>query len=199
MDLHPGTTQVWHNSLVGVAKQGRLSLAYHSSGKYHSEYSGDYLAFESFVDVHSGEVIAFISKTEDADTSPFTSPFPNTTINVHDQYLKDLNDDVDDNYYSPDPDRYSNLTLVFTTTVPGYQYPTNDDEMNELIDNTLYIKYMYYSLSGGEYVTWNLTERPWNIEYNLSIANAYFDGTWGIHFGTGYITDDVVPHEWSHG
>ena len=22
---------------------------------------------------------------------------------------------------------------------------------------------------------------------------------WGIHFGSGYITDDVVSHEWSHG
>ena len=56
---------------------------------------------------------------------------------VYDQYLKDANDDVDDNYYMPDPDRFSNLTLVFDTTSGKYQYPTQDDEMNALIDNTL--------------------------------------------------------------
>lgn len=71
--------------------------------------------------------------------------------------------------------------------------------MNELIDSTLYVKYMYYSLSGGDYLTWALNDTNLNIEYNLTISNAYFDGTWGIHFGTGYITDDVVSHEWSHG
>ena len=40
-----------------------------------------------------------------------------------------------------------------------------------------YIKYMYYSLTNKEYLTWNLTDTNLNIEYNLSIANAYFDGT----------------------
>jgi len=114
--------------------------------------------------------------------------------------LKDFNDDEDDAYsYYEDPDRYSNYTLVFDTTSGDYTYPTNDAEMNLLIDNTLYVKYMYYSLSNGTYLTWNETDTDLNIEYNLSIANAYFDSYWGIHFGTGYITDDVVSHEWSHG
>jgi hypothetical protein len=102
--------------------------------------------------------------------------------------------DQDDNYYDPDPDRYSNDTLVFDTTSGDYVYPTSDAEMNLLVDNSLYAKYLYYSLSGGEYLTWKQVDTALNIEYNLSLANAYFDGDWGIHFGTGFITDDVVAH-----
>jgi len=119
---------------------------------------------------------------------------------VYDQYLKDFNDDKEDDYYSQDPDRYSEYTLVFDTTAANYTYPTSDVEMNMLVDTTLYTDNLYYSLSGGSYYTWNITSTTdLNIEYNLTIANAYFDGSWGIHFGTGFITDDVVAHEWSHG
>jgi hypothetical protein len=72
--------------------------------------------------------------------------------------------------------------------------------MNMLVDTTLYTDNLYYSLSGGSYYTWNITSTTdLNIEYNLTLANAYFDGSWGIHFGTGFIADDVVAHEWSHG
>lgn len=87
--------------------------------------------------------------------------------------------DQDDNYYSPDPDRFSSATLVFDTTSGTHTYPTSDAEMNLLVDNTLYAKYLYYSLSGGEYLTWQKVDGPLNIEYNLSLANAYFDGEWG--------------------
>jgi len=131
--------------------------------------------------------------------SPFVSPISDASVFVYDQYLKDYNDDKNDNYYHQDPDRYSSATLVFDTTSGSYTYPTTDAEMNLLIDNTLYVKYLYYSLSGGDYLTWDEVDTNLNIEYNLSISNAYFDGHWGIHFGTGYITDDVVSHEWSHG
>ena len=102
--------------------------------------------------------------------------------------------DQDDNYYSQDPDRYSVHTLVFDTTSGDHMYPTADVEMNLLVDNTLYSKYLFNSLSGGEYQTWRKVQSDLNIEYNLSLANAYFDGEWGIHFGTGFITDDVVAH-----
>jgi len=189
----------WHNSLFAVAKEGTISLAYFVSGVVGSK-SAQPVSFDAFVSAHSGAVLQFFDKSQKGETSPFSSPINNATIMVYDQYKKDLNDDVADDYYSPDPDKYSNLTLVFDTeTGLGYPYPTSDYEMNELIDNTLYVKYMYYSLSNGEYLTWNLTETTLNIEYNLTIANAFFDGVWGIHFGSGYITDDVVPHEWSHG
>lgn len=189
----------WHNSLFAVAQEGTLTLAYQVSGITGSK-SSQFVTFDAYVSAHTGKVLQFFDKSQKGETSPFTSPLDNVTIAVYDQWRKDLNDDQEDDYYSPDEDRYSDLTLVFDTeTGLGYPYPTTDYEMNELIDNTLYIKYMYYSLSNGEYLTWNLTETPLNIEYNLSIANAYFDGVWGIHFGTGYITDDVVPHEWSHG
>jgi hypothetical protein len=198
--LHRGVEIVWHNSLITVAKSGRVRLAYYLDGSAHDD-SGEPMQFDAFIDVRDGSVIQFIDKSLRAETSPFKSPLPNATINVYDQWRKDLNDDYlnDDDYYHPDPDRYSNLTLVFQAPSDVYTYPTNDLEMNDLIDTTLYVKYLFYSLSNGDYLTWNRTDSILNIEYNLTLANAYFDGYWGIHFGTGYITDDVVCHEWTHG
>ncbi|CAE7431603.1 hly [Symbiodinium microadriaticum] len=189
---------VWHST------KGYPSLAYLASGA--AAVNADTplaagLVFEVLVSATTGDVEWFVDKTGAVEDSPFASPIDDAAIYVYDQYLKDYNDDhiYDDDYYDQDPDKYSNATLVFDTTSGEYTYPTEDQELNYLVDNTLYIKYMYNSLSDGDYLTWNRTETDWNIEYNLSIANAYFDGTWGIHFGTGYITDDVVPHEWSHG
>lgn len=186
--------RVIHNSLVSVAKQGVSRLAYYINGNIKAD--SVFLAFDAFVDMETGKLLEFLDKS--TEVSPFKSPIPDP-VYVYDQYLKDYNDDIiyDDDYSHPDPDRYSNVTLVFNSSVDTY--PTTDWELNELVDNTLYVKYLYYSLSNGTYVSWNMTETDWNIEYNLTIANAYFDGTWGIHFGSGYITDDVVPHEWSHG
>lgn len=175
----------WHNSLFAVAKEGALTLAFQVSGVV-GESHAQMLSFDAFVCARTGQVLQFMDKSQKGETSPFTSPLQNATIFVYDQGRKDFNDDVADDYYSPDPDRFSNLTLVFDTeTGLGYPYPTTDVEMNELIDNTLYVKYMYYSLSDGEYLTWNLTETDLNIEYNLTIANAFFDSYWGIHFGSG--------------
>jgi Zn-dependent metalloprotease len=189
--------KVIFNSLVTVSKQGESNLAYYINGQTHID--GTILSFDAFIDISTGKLLDFIDKSSEA--SPFESPIDDAQIYVYDQYLKDYNDDYiyDDDYYHPDPDRYSNVTLVFNSSLDTTIYPTSDQEMNDLIDNTLYIKYMYNSLSNGDYLTWNRTDRDWNIEYNLTLANAYFDGTWGIHFGSGYITDDVVPHEWSHG
>mmetsp|Transcript_25457 Transcript_25457/g.42907 ORF Transcript_25457/g.42907 Transcript_25457/m.42907 type:complete len:906 (+) Transcript_25457:32-2749(+) len=188
---------VWHMSGMSQSKQGDVSLVYYVNGMI----AHPFLSFDAFVDVNTGEVIDFIHKDGEIATSPFSSPIDDADIFVYDQYLKDYNDDVIyDDDTNPDPDRFSNITRVFDSTQPSlYPYPTTDWEMNLLIDNCLYVKYMYYSLSNGEYVTWNKTDTDLNIEYNLTIANAYFDGYWGIHFGSGYITDDVVSHEWSHG
>jgi hypothetical protein len=58
---------------------------------------------------------------------------------------------------------------------------------------------MMYSVSNGEYETWAMSAFDLNIEYKLTIDNAYFDDVWGIHFGSIYVTDDVVAHEWGHG
>lgn len=193
IDLVTPIEPVIHNSLMAVAKEGVSRLAYYINGN--TKVDSQFLAFDAFVDMETGAILEFIDKS--TEVSPFKSPIPDP-VYVYDQYLKDYNDDVIyDDDFNPDPDRYSNVTLVFNSSVDTY--PTTDWELNELVDNTLYVKYLYYSLSNGEYVSWNKTETDWNIEYNLTIANAYFDGTWGIHFGSGYITDDVVPHEWSHG
>ena len=188
---------VWHFSGMARSKQGTVSLTYYINGIIENPF----FTFDAFIDVNTGAVIDFIHKNGEAATSPFASPISDADIYAYDQFLKDYNDDVIyDDDTNPDPDRYSNVTLVFDSTQPGvYTYPTTDWEMNLLVDNTLYCKYLYYSLSNGEYITWNKTDTDLNIEYNLTIANAYFDGYWGIHFGSGYITDDVVSHEWSHG
>lgn len=195
INLITSVERVVHNSLMVAARQGISRLAYYINGQVRIA-SSTILSFDAFIDVETGKLLEFLDKS--TEVSPFKSPIPDP-VYVYDQYLKDFNDDYiyDDDYYHVDPDRYSNYTLVFNSSVDSY--PTTDWELNELVDNTLYIKYMYYSLSNGEYVSWNETKTDWNIEYNLTIANAYFDGTWGIHFGSGYITDDVVPHEWSHG
>jgi Zn-dependent metalloprotease len=78
-------------------------------------------------------------------------------------------------------------------------FPTNDEEMDLLVTTSLYVSNLMHSISGGEYQTWAKADTTLNIETNLEVSNAYFDGDWGIHFGTGYITDDVVAHEWGHG
>ncbi len=144
------------------------------------------------------EVVLFIEKSNQY-TSPFASPIHYADIYVHDQWRKDLDDDQADDYYSVDEDRFSAQTLVFDTPSGNYVYPTGNEEMDVLIDNTLYVKNLFNSLTNGDYLSWNKVENDLNIEFNLSISNAYFDGTWGIHFGTGYITDDVISHEWAHG
>lgn len=206
--------QVWYMSQVHVAKQGQEFLAYYINGR---SKTGPHISFDAFIDINTMQVLYFLetsdqlSEQKNVETafdhrelqlqiSPFAAPINDTDIFVYDQYLKDFNDDEVDDYYSEDPDRYSNYTLVWDSVeYPKYNYPTTDSELNYLVDNSLYVKYMYYSLSNGQYLSWNESDFDWNIEYNLTIANAYFDGVWGIHFGTGYITDDVVSHEWSHG
>lgn len=71
--------------------------------------------------------------------------------------------------------------------------------INTAIDTTLETTNLFYSLSNGVWKSWKGRRVDLNIEFNLSIANAYFDGSWGIHFGNGFIFDDVVSHEWTHG
>ena len=184
------TRVVW--SRTGkTAKAGTpAALTYHLNAKSSDQFA----LFDVFIDITTKDVVFFVDKTQ--RTSPFSSPI-DTPIDVYDMYLKDYNDDQDDDDASPDPDRLSAATKVFDTTSGTYTFPTNDAEINDLVDYTLYASNLYNSLSNGQMESWTST-LPFNIEYNLTIANAYFDGEWGIHFGTGFITDDVVVHEWAH-
>jgi hypothetical protein len=93
---------------------------------------GEPMQFDAFLDVQDGSVMQFIDKSLRASTSPFKSPLLNVTMNVYDQWRKDLNDDFiyDDDYNHSDPDRYSSLTLASDV----FTYPTTDYEMNDLID-----------------------------------------------------------------
>lgn len=164
---------VWFMSGVTQGRQGTVSIAYWLNGR-----TSDHKSFDIFVDALSGETLLFIDKSKRA-SSPFVSPLPGE-VRVYDQLQKNA--------------------LVFdTTATPAPAYPTTDAEMNMLIDNTYYMKYFIQSISGGEFVTWRGFESELQITTNLEISNAYFDGYSGIYFGTGFITDDVICHEWGHG
>jgi hypothetical protein len=163
---------VWHMSQAGNGKMGVVSKAYWVNGLSSTNH-----AFDIFVDAMGGGVLQYIDKSRKA--SPFSSPLPGD-VKVYDESAGN--------------------TLVFSTTAsPPPTYPTTDQEMNTLIDNTYYVKYYFQSISGGTFITWRGYESELRITYNLEIANAYFDGYSGIYFGTGYITDDVISHEWAHG
>lgn len=184
---------VWLRNGPTTSQGTSAALAYHVTAIAHSPVRR---GFEVFVDISSMKVLQFYETSGKA--SPFSSPIE-TPIEVHDLYLKDYNDDVDDyendNYI--DPDRGTEATKVFDTTSGSYSYPTSDDEINLLVDYTIHVSNLYNSLSNGAMAKWD-DSLPFYIEYNLTVANAFFDGEWGIHFGTGFITDDVISHEWGH-
>eukprot|EP00341_Mesodinium_pulex_P004758 CAMPEP_0116924236 /NCGR_PEP_ID=MMETSP0467-20121206/23375_1 /TAXON_ID=283647 /ORGANISM="Mesodinium pulex, Strain SPMC105" /LENGTH=801 /DNA_ID=CAMNT_0004602995 /DNA_START=19 /DNA_END=2424 /DNA_ORIENTATION=- len=168
------TELVWYRSAATRGQQGEVTLTHHIRGSAQTPF----LSFDAFVSTTTGEVVHFIDKTQHVAESPFESPLPGN-IKVYDESLG--NELVFDTLADPKPD-----------------YPTDDEEMNVLVDTTLEVKYFYQSVSGGTYVTWRGHESKLKITYNLDISNAYFDGYAGIHFGTGFIVDDVIAHEWSH-
>lgn len=184
------TKVVWTRTGKTSSSGTPASLAYHLNAMASNPFG----SFDVFIDISSHEVVFFVDKTK--RTSPFSSPI-DTDIDVYDMYLKDYNDDVADDDENPDPDRMTSVTKVFDTDSGTYTFPTSNSEINDLVDYTLYASNMYNSLSNGQLPSWT-NKLPFNIEFNLTIANAYFDGDWGIHFGTGFITDDVVVHEWAH-
>lgn len=188
------TEVVIHNSLFAIAQQGETNIAYYVIGR--TKVDSMALLFDSFIDIHTKELLQFIDKS--SQVSPFKSPLPNQII-IHDYYLKDYNDDHinDDDVNHFDRDRKKQATVVYDSDVT--LYPTTNKVWNKLVDTSLEIKYLFHSLSNGQWSSWYQSSVDFNIEYNLSIANAYFDGNWGIHFGNGFITDDVVAHEWTHG
>jgi hypothetical protein len=77
-------------------------------------------------------------------------------------------------------------------------YPTNDTEVNAAIAITLQTNNLYRSLSNGEWKTYRKDDTDLLIYLHIDMLNAYYDGE-GIVFGTGFVDDDVVGHEWSHG
>ena len=201
-----GMTRTQNNVLGDVTTTHPIQVKWIRTGKSYTEGTAATLAYhidaivsnpfsshDIFIDISTLEVVFSVDKTK--RSSPFTSPI-DTDIKVYDMFLKDYNDDVEDDDYSPDVDRGSNATKVFDTT-ESHSFPTDDQELNDLVDYTLYTAHLYNSLSNGQLPSWS-SSLPFNIEFNLTIANAYFDGDWGIHFGTGFITDDVVVHEWAH-
>lgn len=164
---------MWYNSKAADGEQGEITLVQHIVG--HASYP--FVDFDIFVDASTGDIVDFINRS--SMTSPFSDPLDGE-IHVYDESQGDL--------------------LVFDSTAdPSPTYPTDDDEMNDLVDSTLEVKNFYQSISGGDFVTWRGYDSELKITYHLDISNAYFDGYEGIYFGTGYCVDDVISHEWSHG
>lgn len=164
---------MWYNSGALDGEQGEITLVQHIKG--HANFP--YTSFDIYVDAQTGEVVDFIDRS--TQTSPFSTPIDGE-IRVYDESL-------------------GNELVFDSTSTPPPQYPTADEEMNELVDTTLEVKNFYQSISGGDFVTWRGYDSELKITYNLDLSNAYFDGYEGIYFGTGYIVDDVIAHEWSHG
>ena len=131
------------------------------------------LLCDVFIDASTLVVVDFVDKSTRYST-PFVNPL-GRNVEVTD---------------------FPTQNIIFNDTST---FPTAADEMDLLITTTMYVSNIMYSISGGSYHTWAGADVKLNIETNLAIANAYFDGDWGIHFGTGYITDDVIGHEWGHG
>ena len=169
-----GPEVVWYMKGMTRGVSTTPSLTYYVRGAANSPAA----AFDAFVDINTMKVVLYMDHMDKA--SPFASPI-----------------DLDIMVYSEPYSTPSNL--YFDTTGP-HTYPTSDIETDLLVDNTIYVVNMINSLSDGEYKGWaGSASTPNRVESDLAIANAYFDGWWGIHFGTGYITDDVIVHEWAHG
>ena len=190
---------VWYStsSVEGKNVDGTWSLTYHMSGVKVSvvgakgthissqggappplevsKESGEgtsKMVLDVFIDAETLTVVGLFDKTS-RYSSPFTNP---------------LGRDVEVTHSPSD-------AIVFDNT---NTFPTNDAEIDLLVTNTMYASNIMHSISGGEYETWAKQDTKLNIEYQLAIANAYFDGQ-GIAFGSGFVTDDIVGHEWGHG
>lgn len=175
---------VWFNPLFADGQEGQLHLAYYVNGRVEETSSGDPFVFDAFVSALTGDVLDVLDRSTMAQPSPFSYPLQNADINLYDAVWGS---------------RWKYYELVFDTADTPYTYPKkNDDVFNTVIDNTLYTKNLFFSLSNGEMESWNGVDTTLHIAVNLTIPNAYFDG-YGIQFGEAYTTDDVVVHEWVHG
>ena len=184
MTLFTPLEMVWYNPLFGYGKEGTLSLAYYAHGYVAETSRGQPFVFDAFVSALSGEVLTVIDRSAMAASSPFSYPLQNVDINLYD---------------ASSGNRWKKYDLVFDTEDTPYTYPrSNDDVFNTVIDNTLYAKNLFYSLSNGAVESWKGDDNTLHIAVNLTIANAFFDG-YGIQFGEAFTTDDVVVHEWMHG
>ena len=168
--VHKDIDIVWFMAGLTHGASSTPVLAYHVNGGSTSPYS----SFDAFIGVSSMQVLLYMDKTE--KLSPFSDPLGLDMV---------VWDDVTDSW-------------IFDSTTTD-SYPTGTTDVDMLVDNTLYIKNMIHALSNGAYASWLGVDSTWRIESRMSVNNAYFDGYWGIHFGTGYIVDDVIAHEWGHG
>jgi hypothetical protein len=169
---------VWFNRLASVGKAGDLSLAYLVRGRVHQE------TVDAFVCARTGDVVHVINKSH--QVAPPVPPLPrlppSMAKNIKGKKIQSHGSTPSTSPFSNPlaadivvTDDSNNDAVVFdsrTSTV----YPTGDAELDALVDNTLYIKNMMYSLSNGRMQSWDGADRTLQIEYKLVLENAYFDG-----------------------
>jgi len=152
------------------------SLAYFVEGT--AIVKGAFVSFQVSLDADSLESRLFIDQTNRFDAS-----------NV---------DDYSINLFSLPHPASDDLNHLWSSG--GGATSTGNKVGNRLVDVSVQTANMLYSLSGGEYLGWNYTDTMMNIvQLDFEYNNAYFDGQWGIWFGPGLETDDVIGHEWGHG
>jgi Zn-dependent metalloprotease len=78
--------------------------------------------------------------------------------------------------------------------------PTNDDQVNGLIDYSQDVYDLFLNLSGGTFFSWNrvdgIMDSIWKASF-LSCPNASWNGR-STNFCNGVAADDTVGHEWTH-
>lgn len=79
--------------------------------------------------------------------------------------------------------------------------PTNDDQVNGLIDFSADVYDLFSNLSGGSFLSWDGADGTMHSVWKpsqINCPNATWNGT-TTNYCDGVASDDVVAHEWAHG
>ena len=131
-------------------------------------------------------------KSRDAERRSLATSYAAENIDFDDFHVKIYDCEGDD--ASCDPEVFTTVLWDSSTNA----WPTGDETMNMLVSTTWATRSLYQSMSNGAWNSFKGAENPvWKIYINLSIVNAFWDGSRTV-FGLGITQDDVVSHEWSH-
>lgn len=79
--------------------------------------------------------------------------------------------------------------------------PSNDDQVNGIIDTSKDVYDFFFNLSSGAYLSWDgndaLMHTVWEASF-LGCPNASWNGQ-STNYCDGVAADDIVGHEWVHG
>jgi Zn-dependent metalloprotease len=73
-------------------------------------------------------------------------------------------------------------------------------ELEPAVHFTAKTNYLYRSITNQQWLSFKETSAPLDIYLYLNDFNAFFYNDYGVVvFGNGFVVDDVIAHEWSHG